>query len=183
MKTGLEEAYLVRGGKKLRLGYTTGSCAAAAAQAAAVHLLTGKRPETAELLTPKGILLRLPVRFFHETEGAVTYGVKKDGGDDPDATHGLWILATVSRVSGEELIIDGGEGVGRVTRPGLDQPVGSAAINRVPRRMILEQVLAVPSRQKQRAGAGAHQAAVAADQLLLSGGVPRPCQKAYFLVR
>lgn len=143
MKTGLEEAYLVRGGKKLRLGYTTGSCAAAAAQAAAVHLLTGKRPETAELLTPKGILLRLPVRFFHETEGAVTYGVKKDGGDDPDATHGLWILATVSRVSGEELIIDGGEGVGRVTRPGLDQPVGSAAINRVPRRMIREQVLAV----------------------------------------
>ena len=139
MKTGLEEAYLVRGGKKLRLGYTTGSCAAAAAQAAAVHLLTGKRPETAELLTPKGILLRLPVRFFHETEGAVTYGVKKDGGDDPDATHGLWILATVSRVSGEELIIDGGEGVGRVTRPGLDQPVGSAAINRVPRRMIREQ--------------------------------------------
>ena len=101
MKTGLEEAYLVRGGKKLRLGYTTGSCAAAAAQAAAVHLLTGKRPETAELLTPKGILLRLPVRFFHETEGAVTYGVKKDGGDDPDATHGLWILATVSRVSAE----------------------------------------------------------------------------------
>lgn len=147
MKTGLEEAYLVKGGKKLRLGYTTGSCAAAAARAAAECLLTQKRPDCVELMTPKGIRLCLPVRFFRESETEVTCGVQKDGGDDPDVTHGLWILATVSRihcretVPEQEVVIDGGDGVGRVTRPGLDQPPGAAAINRVPRAMIREQVL------------------------------------------
>ena len=68
MQTGLEDAYLVKDGKKLRLGYTTGSCAAAAAQAAAICLLTGNRPDRAELMTPKGIQLCLPVCFFQETE-------------------------------------------------------------------------------------------------------------------
>ena len=147
MKTGLEDAYLVKGGKKLRLGYTTGSCAAAAAQAAAVCLLTGRRPECAELMTPKGIRLCLPVRFFGQTQEEVTFGVQKDGGDDPDATNGLWILATVSRIPEPEVVIDGGAGVGRVTKLGLDQPPGAAAINRVPRAMIREQAESVMRRE------------------------------------
>ena len=147
MQTGLEDAYLVKDGKKLRLGYTTGSCAAAAAQASAICLLTGNRPDRAELMTPKGIQLCLPVCFFQETECEVTFGVKKDGGDDPDATHGLWILATVSRLTEPEIVIDGGKGVGRVTRSGLDQPPGAAAINRVPRAMIREQVLKVMQKE------------------------------------
>lgn len=143
MTTGIEDAYIVKGGKKLRLGYTTGTCAAAAAQAAAVCLLSGRHPDRADLLTPKGILLTLPVRLVRETERSVSFEVQKDGGDDPDATHGLWIQAEVSRIPGQEIQIDGGTGVGRVTRPGLDQPVGAAAINRVPRKMIREQVTAV----------------------------------------
>lgn len=143
MKTGLEDAYVFRGGKKLRLGYTTGSCAAAAAQAAAVRLLTGNEITRAEILTPKGILLCLPVRRVRETENEVSCEVQKDGGDDPDATHGLWIQAEVSKIREKEILIDGGKGVGRVTRPGLDQPVGEAAINRIPRKMIREQVESV----------------------------------------
>lgn len=143
MKTGIEDAYIVKGGKKLRLGYTTGTCAAAAAKAAAVSLLSGRRLTSVDILPPKGILLTLPVRLVQESENAVTFEVQKDGGDDPDATHGLWIQAEVSRIPGQEIQIDGGCGVGRVTRPGLDQPVGAAAINRVPRKMIREEVTAV----------------------------------------
>lgn len=143
MKTGIEDAYIVKGGKKLRLGYTTGTCAAAAAKAAAVSLLSGRRLTSVDILPPKGILLTLPVRLVQESENAVTFEVQKDGGDDPDATHGLWIQAEVSRIPGQEIQIDGGRGVGRVTRPGLDQPVGAAAINRVPRKMIREEVTAV----------------------------------------
>ena len=77
----------------------------------------------------------------------VTFGVQKDGGDDPDATNGLWILATVSRIPEPEVVIDGGAGVGRVTKPGLDQPPGAAAINRVPRAMIREQAESVMRRE------------------------------------
>lgn len=133
------EEYIVKGGKKLRLGYTTGSCAAAAAKAAAFMLLTGRRMERVTLLTPKGIRLELPVREI--TMGPeVSCAIEKDSGDDPDVTRGALIFAEVSRCEGEGVEIDGGAGVGRVTKPGLDQPVGAAAINSVPRRMIREAV-------------------------------------------
>ena len=132
------EEYIVKDGKKLRLGYTTGSCAAAAAKAAAVMLLTGRRLETVALLTPKGIRLELEVREVETGPGYVSCAIAKDAGDDPDVTDGALIFARVSRREEPGIVIDGGPGVGRVTKPGLDQPVGAAAINSVPRRMIWE---------------------------------------------
>ena len=134
------EEYIVKGGKRLRLGYTTGSCAAAAAKAAAYMLLTGRRMDRVELTTPKGIRLTLPVREIRMGEDAASCAIEKDGGDDPDVTTGTLIFAAVSRQKSPEITIDGGEGVGRVTKPGLDQPVGEAAINSVPRQMIRENV-------------------------------------------
>lgn len=134
------EEYIVKGGKRLRLGYTTGSCAAAAAKAAAYMLLTGRRMDRVELTTPKGIRLTLPVREIRMGEDAASCAIEKDGGDDPDVTTGTLIFAAVSRQKTPEITIDGGEGVGRVTKPGLDQPVGEAAINSVPRQMIRENV-------------------------------------------
>ena len=132
------EEYLIRDGKRLRLGYTTGSCAAAAAKAAAWMLLTGQRKERIQLNTPKGIALDLQVCDIRMEPDRVSCAIEKDGGDDPDATKGMHITATVSRAEDCGISIDGGEGVGRVTKPGLDQPVGNAAINSVPRRMIRE---------------------------------------------
>ncbi|MCI9432775.1 MAG: cobalt-precorrin-5B (C(1))-methyltransferase, partial [Oscillospiraceae bacterium] len=127
------EEFIVKGGKKLRLGYTTGSCAAAAAKAAAYMLLTGRRMEQVELATPKGIRLTLPVEEIRAEADRVSCAVRKDGGDDPDVTRGTLVFAEVSRHEAPGVAIDGGVGVGRVTKPGLDQPVGAAAINSVPR--------------------------------------------------
>lgn len=130
------DSYIVKGGKRLRLGYTTGSCAAAAAKAAAYMLLTGRRMERVELTTPKGIPLALEVKEIQMGEAEVSCAIEKDGGDDPDITTGTLIFATVQRQKNPGIEIDGGYGVGRVTKPGLDQPVGAAAINSVPRQMI-----------------------------------------------
>lgn len=132
------DQYVYKNNRKMRLGYTTGSCAAAAAKAAARMLLSGERVEEVELMTPKGILLRLEVRNQRFSQEEASCGVQKDAGDDPDVTHGLEICARVRREEKPGICIDGGAGVGRVTRPGLEQPVGSAAINRVPRQMIRE---------------------------------------------
>ncbi len=134
------DRYVTVDGKQLRLGYTTGSCAAAASKAAACLLLTGHTPETVSLLTPKGIPLELEVLEPSAGEGWARCAIRKDGGDDPDVTTGTLIYAEVRFTEGTEIEIDGGEGVGRVTKPGLDQPVGAAAINSTPRRMIREGV-------------------------------------------
>ena len=134
------EEYLIKDGKKLRLGYTTGSCAAAAAKAAAWMLLTGQRKERIQLQTPKGITLDLQVCDIRMEPERVSCATEKDSGDDPDVTKGMHITATVSRRREPGALIDGGKGVGRVTKPGLDQPVGNAAINSVPRQMIRENV-------------------------------------------
>lgn len=134
------ERYIEQDGKRLRLGYTTGSCAAAAAKAAAWMLLTGRRRERISLKTPKGIELELTVREIELGTDSVSCAIEKDGGDDPDVTGGALILARVTRTGGRDVTVDGGQGVGRVTKRGLDQPVGSAAINSIPRRMILENV-------------------------------------------
>ena len=130
------EEFIVKDGKKLRLGYTTGSCAAAAAKAAACLLLTGRRLDRVELLTPKGIRLELPVREAELGAGFACCAIEKDCGDDPDVTGGALIFARAARSETPGVTIDGGAGVGRVTKPGLDQPVGAAAINSVPRQMI-----------------------------------------------
>lgn len=135
-----EDEFVTRNNRKLRRGYTTGSCAAAAAKGAAMMLLGGKRVEQVELMTPKGILLRLPLAEICQEGEFAACGVVKDGGDDPDATSGLLVCARVSKCEEPGVHIDGGRGVGRVTLPGLDQPPGAAAINRVPRKMIAEEV-------------------------------------------
>ena len=126
--------------KPLRRGYTTGSCAAAAAKAAAYMLLTGRRKETVGLTTPNGTALTLPVSEIEIAPGRVRCAVRKDAGDDPDVTNGARIVAEVSFSEAPGIAVDGGAGVGRVTKPGLDQPMGAAAINSVPRRMIAEGV-------------------------------------------
>lgn len=130
------------GGKLLRCGYTTGSCAAGAARAATRALLTGRTPETVELETPAGVLLTLDVAAAETGPGWAACAVRKDAGDDPDVTAGLLIFARAERTDAPGVTVDGGEGVGRVTKPGLDQPVGAAAINSTPRRMIAENVAA-----------------------------------------
>lgn len=139
------EQFVYKNHKKLRYGYTTGSCAAAASKAAAAMLLSGKEISYVELHTPKGIDLRLEVLDISREDNAVSCAIQKDGGDDPDVTNGILIYAKVSRESADEaqIIIDGGIGVGRVTKPGLEQPVGAAAINKVPRQMIRENLEAV----------------------------------------
>lgn len=134
------QGYVWRDNKKLRCGYTTGSCAAAAAKAALTMLLAGTEISGVELMTPKGIRLFLDVEETVRGEGWVSCGIRKDGGDDPDATDGLLILARVERTSVPGIEIDGGTGVGRVTRKGLEQPPGAAAINRVPREMIAKEM-------------------------------------------
>lgn len=139
------EQFVYKNHKKLRYGYTTGSCAAAASKAAAAMLLSGKEIFYVELHTPKGIDLRLEVLDISREDNAVSCAIQKDGGDDPDVTNGILIYAKVSREPADEaqIIIDGGIGVGRVTKPGLEQPVGAAAINKVPRQMIRENLEAV----------------------------------------
>lgn len=130
------EHYVQSGGKRLRCGFTTGTCAALAAAGAARLLLTGKAPETVSLVTPKGISVEVPLEQCAWTESRAVCAVRKDAGDDIDVTDGLLIFAAVEFSREPGIAIDGGEGVGRVTKPGLDQPVGAAAINHVPRQMI-----------------------------------------------
>ena len=123
------------GGQALRRGWTTGTCAAAAAEAAALLLLTGRAPAELRLETPGGLTFTLPVEQPHLDGDAAVCTVHKDAGDDPDITNGVGISAAVRRTS-EGVTIDGGAGVGRVTRPGLAMPVGAAAINPGPRAQI-----------------------------------------------
>lgn len=128
--------YRIRSGSRLlRCGITTGSCAALSAAAAAELLLTGTVPERVSLVTPKGLRVEVcpeACRLDGETAFA---SVRKDAGDDPDITDGIMLTAAVRKIP-KGILIDGGSGIGRVTRPGLDQPVGAAAINSVPRKMI-----------------------------------------------
>lgn len=135
----MEENYIYSGTKKLRCGYTTGTCAAAAAKAAAESLLTGKYVSLAEILTPKGVKLKIPTVITVVGADYSEASVVKDSGDDPDVTNGIEIRAKVS-LADSGIEIQGGKGIGRVTKAGLDQPVGAAAINSVPRKMIAQAV-------------------------------------------
>lgn len=134
----------------MRYGFTTGSCAAAAAKAAAYMLLSGRQKNTITIETPKGIPYTAEILEITRGEKAVQCAVRKDGGDDPDITSGALIYVEVSltdhtrmQATDTRIHIDGGIGVGRVTKPGLDQPVGNVAINHVPREMIAKEVLEV----------------------------------------
>ena len=126
--------------KKMRTGYTTGSCAAAAAKAAVCMLLSGEVIQQVRLMTPKGVELGLEVEQIERRQHGVRCAVRKDSGDDPDVTNGIYVYAEVRKEPEPGIYLDGGEGIGRITKKGLEQPVGAAAINRVPRQMILEAV-------------------------------------------
>ncbi len=150
---------------ELRKGFTTGSCAAAASKAACRMLLSGSDVDKISIITPKGTAFDAEILNIERRPGSVKCAVRKDGGDDPDITTGALIEAEVSLVPQESsggsetgcsagndscsegtksrVIINGGKGVGRITRPGLDQPVGEAAINSVPREMITREVTEV----------------------------------------
>ena len=130
------------GARLLRCGYTTGTCAALAASGAARLLLTGEAPERVRLVTPKGWPVEVPLAEAVLAGDEARCAVRKDAGDDPDVTDGCLVFASARRTE-RGVTVDGGAGVGRVTKPGLDQPVGAAAINSVPRRMIREAVEAV----------------------------------------
>lgn len=213
----LEDMYTFVNHRKLRFGYTTGSCAAAAAKTAAIMLFEGKQIETVELLTPANVQLHLEIsekkvtRYPDGSVRKVLCGIYKDGGDDVDHTSGALICAEVGKIEKKDsedadpaetvkfsenpesekeeklpedwddikaekiwekrddiktekipkdrnavketyVVIDGGNGVGRVTRPGLDQEPGQAAINSVPRKMIREAVLDVCGKAGYRGG-------------------------------
>lgn len=146
MATGLEGKYVIKNNKKMAFGYTTGTCAAAAAKAAALMLFSKQPAESVDIMTPKGILLHLKVVESKWEGNDAICAIRKDAGDDPDVTHGTLIYARVS--PGQpgtftKVKIDGGVGVGRVTKPGLEQSVGEAAINKVPRQMITREVLEI----------------------------------------
>lgn len=131
--------------KKLRAGYTTGACAQAASKAAVMMLLTGKIIEEIEVQLPVGEHKHFPIINIKQKEEencivSVRCGVKKDSGDDPDVTDGMIIYSTVSFSEAAGIVLCGGEGVGTVTKPGLEQPVGDPAINKVPRDMICREV-------------------------------------------
>lgn len=143
--------YIYRDGEMLRCGYTTGSCAAAAAKAAAQMLLSGEIVSEAVLTTPGGTVLTLEILDVKRTGDYVSCAVRKDGGDDPDVTNGLLVYSSV-RKAAQGVRILGGKGVGRVTKAGLDQPVGEAAINSVPRKMISEAVSDIARKQGYEGG-------------------------------
>ena len=155
------EEYVIKNQKKLRLGITTGTCSAAAAQAAAMQLLLGVESHAVTLRTPKGMTVSVPVYLLESDSQKASYKVVKDSGDDPDVTNGTDVCVSVEYVKqrvreqtdGKQdsscaftsesfpyLTLDGGIGIGRVTKEGLEQAVGQAAINRVPRQMIFDAV-------------------------------------------
>lgn len=146
------DAYVVKGQKALKYGYTTGSCATAAAKAAALMLLTGEGVNEVRLTVPKGITLQLEVIDVQKNQDSVSCAIIKDGGDDPDVTHGMKIYAKVTKCERTGVVIEGGVGIGRVTQRGLKCEVGSAAINPVPRKMIEEEVKRVCESVHYRAG-------------------------------
>jgi cobalt-precorrin-5B (C1)-methyltransferase len=135
--------YVVKHGKRLRCGYTTGSCAAAASKAAAMALFCDTSLEEVEIETPKGWALKLPIAHLEKGQGWACCGIKKDGGDDPDVTDGLVVYSKVELILRKDIIITAGEGVGIVTKPGLQIKPGEPAINPVPRAMIKKEVYEV----------------------------------------
>lgn len=154
------DTFVYKDHKKLRCGYTTGTCAALAAQGAVRFLLTGSWNAAETIMTPKGIPVSVSLEEQRSGTGWAECAVRKDAGDDYDVTNGILVYAkaefagvpeetcsshedSLSDLPEDIVTIDGGIGVGRVTKPGLNQPVGAAAINSVPRTMIKKAVYAL----------------------------------------
>lgn len=136
------EMYVNYAGKQLRKGYTTGTCAAAAAKAAVLYLSNGVCPPAVVISTAEGEL-SIAIVCSSLQDDVATCCVRKDAGDDPDVTHGIIVCASVQLTTDMEIEIRGGKGVGRVTKPGLRVPVGEAAINPSPRKQIATAVRSV----------------------------------------
>lgn len=134
------DLYVIKDGKKLRCGYTTGSCAAAASKASTIGITTGEIPDYIEINTPAGVVLNLKVENKELTEAYGICSITKDSGDDPDSTDGIEIFSKVSLREDDKVVIKGGKGVGTITRDGFWGKVGESAINPVPRKMIFEEV-------------------------------------------
>ncbi|TCO79497.1 cobalt-precorrin-5B (C(1))-methyltransferase CbiD [Marinisporobacter balticus] len=134
------DQYILKDGKKMRYGYTTGSCAAAASKAATIMALTKEKVDFIRIDTPKGWKLDIEVKEYHIEGNYATCSVEKDGGDDPDNTHGILISASVQITDEAKIEIKGGIGVGVVTKPGLAISPGNPAINPVPLSMIKKEV-------------------------------------------
>jgi cobalamin biosynthesis protein cbiD len=136
------EEYVYFHGKKLRYGYTTGSSATAATKAALTYLLDNDKNDIPEVTIglPSGKPLTIKINSLKKKEDYVLASVLKDGGDDPDVTHGLEIFSRVSLRNDSEINIFGGVGVGKVTKNGLPIPPGNSAINPTPMKMIRETV-------------------------------------------
>lgn len=134
------EEYVYIDGKKYKRGYTTGSCATGAAKAATHMLLTKEILETVSIDTPKGIPLNLKVENIYIDNDFAQCSIQKDGGDDIDATHKMHVYAKAELIDYNEIIIDGGIGIGRVTKKGLGIDIGKAAINKTPISMIQNEV-------------------------------------------
>ncbi len=125
----------------LKTGLTTGTCASAATKAALLTLLTKNSIEDVQITLPKGEVVTLNISWTKIIDNSITCAVIKDGGDDPDATHGAEICSTINLTNNVgKIVVDGGIGVGRVTKPGLGLSIGSAAINPVPMKMIIQSV-------------------------------------------
>ncbi|MEK6822079.1 MAG: cobalt-precorrin-5B (C(1))-methyltransferase, partial [Thermoproteota archaeon] len=125
--------------EKLRTGYTTGTSATAAAKAALLSIINQIKIENVDVKLPKGSFIKIPIHLCQFNKNGAKCSVIKDGGDDPDVTHGAEIVVELSftdKIS--EIEIDGGEGVGIVTKPGLGLELNKAAINPVPKKMIKE---------------------------------------------
>lgn len=133
--------------RQLRRGWTTGACATAATGAALELLLTGRAPDPITITLPKGEQPAFALAMEEAGEGWARTGIVKDAGDDPDVTHGALIISTVRRgAPGSGIVFRAGAGVGTITKAGLPLPVGEAAINPVPRRMMTEIVAEVSGR-------------------------------------
>src|SRR5512144_1366995 len=133
--------------RPLRKGWTTGTCAAAAAAAAYQALLTGAFPDPVTVALPRGGSATLPLKRAHLRNGEATASIIKDAGDDPDVTHGAEVVATVAvGPPGGGVVFRAGEGVGTVTQPGLPLPPGEPAINPAPRAMISRAVGQIAAR-------------------------------------
>jgi cobalt-precorrin-5B (C1)-methyltransferase len=140
MSETLASDYVWHRGKAYRKGYTTGSCATAAAKVAALMVMRQQVIHQVSIVTPSGVALNLNVENASLESTQAVAAIRKDGGDDVDATHGMLIYAQVIVTDGGEIEITGGDGVGVVTRKGVGLPVGASAINNTPRHTIEQEV-------------------------------------------
>jgi cobalt-precorrin-5B (C1)-methyltransferase len=131
---------------RLRSGFTTGACAAAAAKAGMLLLVGNPAPTEVEIRLPNGDCIKLVPAFVRKTTDGAEAGVRKDAGDDPDVTDGVVVIASVAWADGQDVEFAAGVGVGTVTKPGLQIPPGEPAINPGPRAMIRQAVREVTDR-------------------------------------